>query len=186
MSEQRNWRDCHTCRQIAAEQRASTDAQQRWITSSVWAALDGAVPREVLLAMSMAELHATHHVEDRNTTDSIMITGVRELVAHYTTKTVPRDEANDRATNLWNSWQAEVKQIRETADAEARAQYEADLREAQTRLLIVDALRHQAGTRKTMQAADVRAALDWVRGEEVPAFAVEHYRKISGVQRGAA
>jgi hypothetical protein len=180
------WRDCNTCRSIAADRRSNPRMMELCVTESEWARLDGSVPREVLLAMGMAQLHATHHIDYASNPDSILITGVRELVAHYTTEMVPRDEANERAAGLWNSWQAEVKEIRATADAEARASYEARLQEAQTRLLIVNALRHAAGTRKTMRAEDVRDALSWVQGEEVPEFAKAYHREMFGAGRGAA
>ena len=174
-------RGCPTCQAIRRDWRT----RDTWLEHSYWKPLRDAVPIDVLLDMSIAELHAIHHLGEPGYADAVVFAGIRVLVNYFTSQdTVPREEMDRRlAEQAGQHWQA-LDEVKATADGTARAGYERDLREAQIRIANVEALVMLAfsAKHKTMRYDEVRAAIDWRTGDKIPQATVDRQREMRGLQ----
>lgn len=174
-------RSCETCRAI----RRDWHTTDRWIQNSYWRPIADSVPFDVLLDMNLAELHALHHQGNRPYTDAIIFAGIRVLTHYYTSQdTVLRAEMNQQLSEQAGQQWQELKAVKATADEKVRADYEHDLREARTRIANVEALVTLAfrAKHKTMRYDEVRAAIEWRTGEEIPQATVDNQREIRELQ----
>jgi hypothetical protein len=151
--------------------------------NSYWAPLLDVLPAEVIAKMDKAMHDATWSKDSRANKydEAVLISGVRALVAHFADY-VSRDEHVDRMRNAFNDYMRELKEVRETAEEKAKQGYADGLRQAEMRNANVQALVWRAGKRKTMQTAEVRAAIDWDLGEEIPQVTREEYERIYGLK----
>lgn len=167
-------RSCDPCQGIRRDWRA----HGRWIEGSYWRPLRDVVPTNVLLDMSIAELHAIHHLGEGGYGDAIVFAGIRVLTHYFTSQdTVPRQDMNDRLTAQVNQHWAAMEELKATAREQAHAAVAERLREAQVRVANVEALTRQAFGRKTMRYDEVRAAIDWRTGDPIPELTLEAQRR---------
>lgn len=174
-------RGCLTCQAIRRDWRDHDTWQER----SYWKPLRDAVPTDVLLDMSIAEIHAIHHLGEPGYADAVIFAGIRVLVHYFTSQdTVSRAELNRRLTEQAGQHWAELDKVKATAHDEVRAGYQAQLNEAHVRIANIEALVTIAfrAHHKTMRYDEVRAAINWRTGEELPAATVQRQREIREAQ----
>lgn len=172
---------CDTCTAIRRDWRTS----ETWLESSYWQPLRGAVPDGVLLDMGIAELHATHHLGERDYGSAVIFAGIRVLVDHYTScDFVSTQEMRRQLGDQWDAHNTEMTKLTATARADADAECAARLREAQIRIANVEALVLLAfrAKHKKMDYAQVRAAIEWCTGEPVPPATLEEARRLRDLQ----
>lgn len=143
---------------------------------SYWAPLLDVLPLDVVAKMDAAVTEAIHRPtpEQQRSGEPVLMVGIRALIAHYA-DSVSHDEHNARIAGLLGDHMAELKEVRATAEDKAKREYGERLREANTRVANVKALLVRAGKRKTMSTDEVRAAVQWQLGEELPQATREVY-----------
>ena len=171
-------RSCQTCGQIKADWRK----HNTWLDTSYWKPFENDLPYELLLDMAIAELHAIHHDKTDHGYEAVVLSGITVLVNYLNNQDmIPRAEANRALGDQFNQMQATIDETKRTARDEARAEVQADMHEYQVRVANVAALLHVAGKRKTMRTDEVNEAINWYRGQEIPAATIEHQREIAAL-----
>lgn len=171
-------RSCRTCGTIKSDWRKS----DLWLDNSYWRPFIDDLPREVLLDMAIAELHAIHHDTVDHGAEAIVLSGITVLVNYLNNQDmIPRAEANHALNDQFSRMQAQITETERIARDEARDAVKADMHELRVRIANVAALLHVAGNRKTMRTDQVNKAVSWMTGEEIPAATIAHQRKIAGL-----
>lgn len=174
---------CDICNAIRRSRVADPMRVEQARRDSYWSALEDSVPETVRLDMDMEMLHATHHVP--SLTDAVLIVGVRTLVAHFTDRdVVERQEMTDRLNEQSARHHAEIDAEKAKAREDVEERHGAEMRELQIRVANIEALVSRAfhnGRRKTLRTEDIRAAIDWRTGDQLPEATVEEQARLIGL-----
>lgn len=184
---------CGACLAIRRDVRArlATDAgREAFRHTSYWGHLLDMVADDILIDADMSGLHACHHERDLlperqsqlQYEVSVIVAGLLAQIADA----VPSQEVRHRLAAQSDHYERRLQELRDTADAKAREEYQARLREAHMRIANVEALVHLAHSKnhKTMRYDEVRAAIDWHTGEEIPETTRRHLNELRDALRG--
>lgn len=172
------FKKCKTCTAIRSD--ALKDARRR-IETSYWKPLIDHVPDNVLIDMSIAEIHAVHHCDGQAYGDAVVFAGIAVLVKFFTRlDMVPREDMRVALGDQFSRMQTEIDETKRTAREQAQADAKRDMDELRVRVANVSAQVHLAGKRKTMHTEDVKAALDWRTGEPIPSDTIDHQNAMFG------
>jgi len=174
--------NCSTCLAIRRDLRNSAT----WREDIYWKSYLNVVPDEVLIDAEMEERHVNHHEPDACAGRALILVGFDVILAHYQgIDTVPRQEMTNRLNEQSARHHAEIDAEKAKVRQEIEGDHGKKVLEYRMRIAHVETLVSQAfqAKHKTMRSDDVRAAIEWRTGDEIPEATRAEQARIAGLRQ---